>query len=157
MDVAVVKQGIILFWAVWLSLVLLLNCLDVLKNVGVLPDTWKFNSGNFPFMQAVVKVYSTPNPITWVMYISAIIWEVVAIYLLWAALGASFSSGFDPSTLRLVNLAFAVNLALWAAFVVMDELFLAFLIPGHNIMETHRSLFTANLVSFMAIHLLPNV
>jgi hypothetical protein len=97
-------------------------------------------------------VYSTPTPLTWVMYISAIIWEIVAVYLLWTALGS-----FDPSNLRLVNLAFMVNLALWAAFVIMDELFLAFLVPGFNIMETHRSLFTANLVSLMAIHLLPNI
>ena len=52
--------------------------------------------------------------------------------------------------------AFLVNLALWAVFVIMDEVFLAFLVPGFNIMETHRSLFTANLVSLMAIHLLPN-
>lgn len=151
MEMTLIKQGIILFWAVWLSLVVLLNLLDVAKNLSLLPQTWKFNSGNFPFMQAVVKVYGTPNPLTWVMYISAIIWEIVAIFLLWSALGS-----FDPQHLRLVNLAFLVNLALWAAFVVMDEIFLAFLVPGFNIMETHRSLFTANLVSLMAIHLLPN-
>lgn len=151
LNLITLKQGIILFWAVWLSLVLLLNFLDVAKNLKLLPETWKFNSGNFWFMQNVVKVYGTPNPLTWIMYISAIIWEVVAVYLLWAALGS-----FDPNNLRLVNLAFMVNLALWAAFVVMDELFLAFLVPGFNIMETHRSLFTANLVSLMAIHLLPN-
>ena len=140
-----------MFWATWLSLVLILNILDVLKHHGALGEGWKFNSGNFPFMQAVVKVYGTPNAITWVLYISAIVWEVVAVGLLWAA----FAS-FDPTNLRLVNLAFLVNLALWALFVVMDEIFLAFLVPGFNIMETHRSLFTANLVSLMAIHLLPN-
>ncbi len=151
MDLITLKQGIILFWATWLSLVLLLNFLDVAKNLKMLPESWKFTSGNFPFMQAVTKVFNTPNPLTWIMYISAIIWEIVAVYLLWAALGS-----FDPNNLRLVNLAFIVNLALWAAFVVMDELFLAWLIPGFNIMETHRSLFTANLVSLMAIHLLPN-
>ncbi len=150
-DLVTLKQGIILFWAVWLSLVVVLNILDVLKHHGALPENWKFNSGNFPFMQAVVKVYGTPNPVTWVLYICAIIWEIVAIALLWSAL-----FGFDPANLRLVNLAFLVNLALWAMFVVMDEIFLAFLVPGFNIMETHRSLFTANLVSLMAIHLLPN-
>jgi hypothetical protein len=150
-DLLTLKQGIILFWATWLSLVLILNILDVLKHHGVLGESWKFNSGNFPFMQAVVKVYGTPNRVTWVLYISAIIWEIVAVGLLWAAL-----TTFDPANLRLVNLAFLVNLALWALFVVMDEIFLAFLVPGFNIMETHRSLFTANLVSLMAIHLLPN-
>ncbi len=150
-DLVTVKQGIILFWAVWLTLVVILNLLDVLKNTGVLSTNWKFNSGNFPFMQAVVKVYGTPNAITWALYAGAIVWEIVAIVLLWAALGT-----FDPSNLRLVNLAFLVNLALWAVFVIMDEIFLAFLVPGFNIMETHRSLFTANLVSLMAIHLLPN-
>ncbi len=151
LNLITLKQGIILSWATWLSLVLLLNFLDVAKNLKILPETWKFSSGNYPFMQAVTKVFNTPNWLTWMMYVSAIIWEIVAVYLLWAAL-----SSFDPNNLRLVNLAFMVNLALWAAFMVMDELFLAWLIPGFNIMETHRSLFTANLVSLMAIHLLPN-
>ena len=150
-DLVTVKQGIILFWAVWLTLVVILNLLDVLKNAGLLGANWKFNSGNFPFMQAVVKVYGTPNAVTWALYAGAILWEIVAIGLLWAALGT-----FNPSNLWLVNLAFLVNLALWAVFVIMDEIFLAFLVPGFNIMETHRSLFTANLVSLMAIHLLPN-
>ena len=150
-DLTTIKQGIILFWAVWLTLVVILNLLDVLKNTGVLSTNWKFNSGNFPFMQAVVKVYGTPNAVTWALYAGAIIWEIIAIGLLWAALGT-----FDPNNLRLVNLAFLVNLALWAVFVIMDEIFLAFLVPGFNIMETHRSLFTANLVSLLAIHLLPN-
>ncbi|MFN3266786.1 MAG: hypothetical protein ACK41E_08100 [Deinococcales bacterium] len=149
--VITIKQGIILFSAMWLSLVLLLNFLDVAKNLKLLPETWKFASGNFLFMQSVTKIFHTPNPLTWFMYISAIVWEVVAVYLLWAALGA-----FDPRNLRLVNLAFMVNLALWAAFMFMDELFLAWSVPGFNIAETHRSLFTANLVSLMAIHLLPN-
>ena len=151
LDLNTLKQGIILFWAVWLTLVVILNLLDVLKNTGVLSTDWKFNSGNFAFMQAVVKVYGTPNAVTWALYAGAIIWEMIAIGLLWAALGT-----FDPSNLRPVNLAFLVNLALWAVFVIMDEIFLAFLVPGFNIMETHRSLFTANLVSLMAIHLLPN-
>ncbi len=151
LDLVTLKAGIILFWAVWLSLVLVLNILDVLKQHGVLGDGWKFNSGNFPFMQAVVKVYGAPNAITWVLYLSAIVWEIVAVAFLWTAL-----LGFDPNNLRPVNLAFLVNLALWAMFVIMDEFFLTFLVPGFNIMETHRSLFTANLVSLMAIHLLPN-
>jgi hypothetical protein len=154
LDLLTLKQGIILMWAVWMSLVVILNVLDALKMSGRLPQTWKFASGNFWYISEVTKIYSTPAWINWVFFIIVIIWETVGAVLLWGA----FSS-FNGSGYAMVNAAWVVNLALWAAFIVMDEIFQAWAaeIGNSNAMDAHRSLFVAWLISLMAIHLLPNV
>jgi hypothetical protein len=154
LDLLTLKQGIILMWAVWMSLVVILNVLDALKMSGRLPQTWKFASGNFWYISEVTKIYSTPAWINWVFFIIVIIWEAVGAVLLWGAW-----AGFNGSTYAMLNAAWVVNLALWAAFIVMDEIFQAWAaeIGNSNAMEAHRSLFVAWLISLIAIHLLPNV
>ena len=151
LDLLTLKQGIILLWALWMTLVVILNVFDVFKSSGRLPETWKFSSGNFWYIGQVTKIYNTPAWINWLMFISVIVWEIFGGILLWAAL-----LDFTGSSYGLVDAAFVVNIALWGAFIVMDELFQAWAaeIGNSNAMEAHRSLFVAWLVSLMAIHLL---
>jgi hypothetical protein len=148
------KQGIILFWALYMSLVVILNLFDAAKILKFLPATWKFSSGNFWFIEQVTKMYSTPSWINGVLFAGAIVWEIVNTVMLWAALLA-----FDGSSYASVNSALIVGLALWAAFMVIDEFFLAWsvAIGNSNAMEGHRSLFVSWLVCLMAINLLPNI
>jgi hypothetical protein len=148
------KQGIILFWALYMSLVVILNIFDALKTLKLLPQTWKFSSGNFWFIEQVTKMYSTPSWINGVLFAGAIIWEIVNTVMLWAALAT-----FDGSSYVSINSALIVGLALWAAFMVIDEFFLAWsvAIGNSNAMEGHRSLFVSWLVCLMAINLLPNI
>lgn len=154
LDLLSLKQGIVLMWAVWMSLVVLLNVLDALKMSGRLPQTWKFASGNFWYIGEVTKIYGTPAWINWVFFVIVIVWESFGAAMLWVAL-----AGFDGSSYAMLNAAWIVNLALWAAFIVMDEIFLAWAaeIGNGNAMDAHRSLFVAWLVSLMAIHLLPSL
>ena len=142
-----------LLWALWMTLVVILNVLDAFKMSGKLSATWKFASGNFWYIGQVTKIYSTPAWINWVMFVGVIVWEVVAGFLLWQALLT-----FDGSSYRIVNLAFLINLALWGAFIVMDELFQAWAaeIGGSNPMDSHRSIFTTFLICLVALHALPN-
>jgi hypothetical protein len=154
LDLLTLKQGIVLMWAVWMSFVVLLNVFDALKTAGRLPQSWKFSSGNYWYIQEVTKIYGTPAWVNWVFFVIVIAWEVFSAVLLWMAF-----AGFDGVSYSLVNAAWVVALALWGAFIVMDEIFLAWAaeIGNSNAMEAHRGLFVAWLVSLMAIHLLPNV
>ncbi len=148
------KQGIILFWALYMSLVVILNIFDALKTAKYLPQNWKFSSGNYWFIEQVTKMYNTPGWINGLLFAGAIIWEAIMTVMLFAAL---FS--FNGSSYASINSAFIVGIALWAAFMVLDEFFLAWsvAIGNSNPMEGHRSLFVSWLICLMAINLLPNI
>jgi hypothetical protein len=49
-----------------------------------------------------------------------------------------------------VYLAFTASLLLWGAFMVADEVLVAYPVEG-----THLRLFVAHLVTLLALHLLP--
>ncbi len=145
-----IKQGILLLWGLWLGLVTLLNVLDALKVAGRLPETWRFYSHNFEGIVQATRLYDTPLWICRGMYGVVIVWEAVGSVLL---LKAGFH--FTPQA---ANLAFFVSLALWGAFLVVNEVFLTFLVEaggGYSTAATHRSLFTSFLVSCVAVALLP--
>lgn len=145
-----IKQGILLLWGVWLGIVTLLNVLDALKTAGRLPEGWRFYSHNFEGIVQATRIYDTPLWICRLLYASVIVWEAVATVLL---LRAGFS--FSPAA---ANLAFFVSLALWGAFLVVNEVFLTFLAEAggaYSTAATHRSLFTSFLVSCVAVALLP--
>jgi len=147
-----IKQGIVLLWAFWLSTIVVLNVLDGLKGAGILPQGFKLSSTNFTSMLKLTAVYSTPRWLVWILYAGAVVWEALAAFLLWRAL----SSGLN---LGAVNLAFLVSLALWGMFIWMDEIFLTFVVEGQGGYSTsaaHRSIFTAFLVSLIALYVLPN-
>ncbi len=144
------KAGILLLWALWLSLVTILNITDGLKAVGVLPPTWVFASSNYVFIVETTKIYRTPPWVNAFLFVGVIVWEVLASALLWRAF-------FMGGELNAVNTAFVVSLALWGAFIVIDEFFLTFIVEGeggYSVAATHRGLFSAFLVSLLALHLL---
>lgn len=145
-----IKEGVLLLWGLWLGVVTLLNVLDVLKVAGRLPDTWRFYSHNFEGIVAATRVYDTPLWMCRVMYAVVTLWEGVAtVLLLRAALHFSQAAA---------NLAFFVSLALWGAFILVNEVFLTFMVEGsggYSVAATHRSLFTSFLVSCVAVALLP--
>ena len=45
------KRSLLLFWAVWLSVVFLTNLADAGKGLGLLGDSWAFASGNLKFIK----------------------------------------------------------------------------------------------------------
>jgi hypothetical protein len=76
---------------------------------------------------------------------------------LWEALGtrsyarAASTIAAGVKQQRLAVRAFAINLALWAAFIFADEIFLAY--PIENV---HRAGFSTQLITLLAICLLPD-
>jgi hypothetical protein len=145
--VLILKRAFLAFWAMWLTIVLLTNVLDALKALSVLDQAWAFASGNYRFLTETTSRYGTPPWINAVLFAGVIAWEAAATALFCLAVWRYRGNGIGRRTLYL---AFTVSLLLWGAFLLADEVFIAYAVAG-----THLRLFTAQLVTLLAIELLP--
>lgn len=137
------KLGLILFWAVWLSLVLLTNVLAGLKALGLLPESWKFASDNYQAILKTIGNYSWPEWLGGLLFLGVILWQGLAMLLFWRAVLA-YPAGPEP-----VYTAFAASLGLWAAFMLADEIFTAY-----RQENAHAQFFIAQLATLLALQLL---
>jgi hypothetical protein len=140
------KRALIAAWALWLSVATASNVCDWLKALGHLDPAWAFVSGNYALVQKAMALYGLPTELIDLTFLAVIVWQVVAALLLWWA-AARFAGG---GRLGPVYLAFAAFLGLWFAFMVMDEVFLQYMLEN-----VHRQLVQAGLLSLLAIVLLP--
>lgn len=147
-----IKRGVLLFWALWLSIVLAGNIADGLKALKILPDTWPFASGNYLYMVKVTSIYHTPEWIVAVLFVGIMIWEGLGAYLFWRSFREF--NGIKDSGLTAVYRAFGVSLALWAAFLIADEIVLVYKIG--NLQMVHMGIFTSQFITLLAIRLLPD-
>lgn len=145
--VLLLKRLLLFFWAVWLSVVFLSNLADAGTGLGLLGQSWNFASGNWKLIEETTARYRIPAAVNTLLFAGVIVWEGVAAALLWRA-GWSFR-GRNASG-KAVYLAFTISLLLWGAFVVADEVFIAYRLEG-----THLRLFELHLVTLLAIDLLP--
>jgi hypothetical protein len=145
--VVLLKRGLLLFWAAWLTVVFTTNLLDGAKVVGLLDEDWAFASGNYRFLAETTARYGTPAWLNGLLFAGVVCWEGLAAVLFWLAWRGFGGCGRGT---RWVYMAFAASLSLWAAFLLADEVFLAYAVAG-----THLRLFTATLASLLAIELLP--
>lgn len=152
LTLSTLKRAILLFWALYLTLVLASNVTDALKVLGVLPEAWAFASGNYALVNRVMDIYGTPDAVVALCFAGVLVWEAGAAWLFWRAFGRF--RGSDLRGLASVDAAFTASLGLWMAFVLADELFIAYEIAGLE--ATHVRLFVAQLLSLMAVRLLPD-
>ena len=139
------KIGLLGFWSLWLSVVLVTNIFDALKAWGILPEDWRWFSGNYSIIKKAV-----PFP-AWtiaLLFVGVLLWEAIGVVLFWYALYRYSIAG--PGGLGAVTVAFGVTLGLWAAFMISDEIFRIYQYQG-----THLLLFIGQLLSLLAIFLLP--
>jgi hypothetical protein len=142
------KRTLLAFWAVWLTIVLITNVFDALKALGLLGESWRFASGNYDFLVATTARYSTPAKLNGLLFAGVIVWEGASAALFWLAWWSS--GGARDKGKRWLHAAFASSLSLWLAFTIADELFISYQVEG-----THLRLFTAQLLTLLAIELLP--
>jgi hypothetical protein len=133
---------VLLFWAAWFTIIVLTNVFDALKAGRVLPAGWTLASGYWELMLKVTAVHATPVVVVAVLFLVVIVWQAVAAVLFWRAWAARGRGGLA---------AFTVGLALWAAFVLADEVFLAY-----SVEALHLRLFGLQLLSVLALRLLPD-
>jgi hypothetical protein len=141
------KRTLLAFWAVWLTVVLATNVLDAGKALGWLEESWAFASGNYHLLAETTSRYGTPAWVNAWLFLGVIGWEGVAALLFWLACWQFRGGGAGR---RSVYAAFTAGLTLWGAFLVADEVFITYAVAG-----THLRLFTAQLVTLLAIELLP--
>ena len=144
MTITFLKQGILLLWAMWLSMVTVMNILETLKALHLLPQNFKASS-NWSLMLRLTAIYKTPIWLNAFMFVGVIVWETVATLFLWAA--------FFTGNLETATTAMIICIALWAAFILLNQFFLVFTTEP-AVATVHRDLFVAFLVSLMALRLL---
>lgn len=142
------KRALVAFWAVWLTVVLATNVLDAVKALGLLGEYWPLASGNYRFVVETTARYRPPAWVNGVLFAGVIAWEGTAALLFWLACWAFAGQG--GGCRRTLYAAFTTSLLLWGAFLIADEVCIAYAVAG-----THLRLFTAQLVSLLAIELLP--
>jgi hypothetical protein len=147
------KRFLLLFWAVWLSLVVASNVADGLKAAGVLPESFRFVSGNYGMILEVTAPFGLPPAVAGFLFVGVILWESLSLVLFWYT-GLTFQGTKEPDRHGRLVLTFTVSLALWAAFQIACEAFpseLAYKIEG-----VHRMVFAAQLATLLALVLLPD-
>jgi hypothetical protein len=122
--VTLLNRTVLVFWAAWLSIVATTNVLEGLAALGAIPETFRFVSGNWRWINQVMDPLDVPRGLQAYCFVVAIIWEMVAAVLFWWA--AAVYRGRPLNRERAALYACGVNLGLWAAFQVLDEVFIAF-------------------------------
>jgi hypothetical protein len=144
---AVLKRLLVLFWAMYFSMIALTNLVDLLDELGA--GDWTFlDSGNFAYLSSVVKVYGLGPGLTKALLAGAWAVETVGAILFWRALLGSGSAG---RRLRTSLQALCWGAAVWTAFVFMVEFFVAY-----EAESVFRELLMLTIVSALAIALIPD-
>ena len=144
LGIAQIKAGILLVWALWLSLVTVMNMLEALKAMNALPERFK-TSSNWTLMLRVTQTYPTPVWLVAILFAVVIIWETLTTVALWMAL---FTGSLEVATTALGLLTL-----LWGGFMLANQFYMAWLTdPG--LVAAHRSLFGVSMVSLLAYRLL---
>jgi hypothetical protein len=128
------RPVILLFWALWLTVVTASNVTNGLRVARVLPQTFAFASSNFELVETTTAIYHAPRAVVWILFLGVIAWEGLAAALFWRALAATRGVlANDPVALeRVLSAAFAAAMGLFAAFMVADEALIAYpLQAGH--------------------------
>jgi hypothetical protein len=147
MPLTSMKRLLLLFWAAWLSMVVITNVLDGLRALGAMPDSFKFVSGNWRWINEVMDPLGVPRGLQAFQFASAIAWEALAALLFWRAVVTYRGRPLMHEPAAVV--ACGVNLALWAAFQVLDEVFMAY-----QSESVHRMIFVSQIVTVLALYLL---
>lgn len=141
----VIKQGVLLMWALWMTLVTVYNLLDALKGLRLIPQSWK-TSSNLALLISTTRGHNVPVWFVWAMLWGVIVWELWASVLFWQAV---FGGG-----LRVASAALGLTLLLWAAFILANQFFMTWLTePGA--VQAHRSLFAVTGISLLLLYVLP--
>lgn len=134
-----------LVWALWFSIVTATNIADALRELGVLPSSWTLVSGNFALLERTTAVHGVPSAINGLLFGGVIAWELTASALFWRGIALDLRSDRARAQAALLR-AFTSAIALFGAFLLADEIFVAYAMEGK-----HLQLLIALLVSVVAI------
>lgn len=148
-NLLLIKFGLLSFWGLWFLLVFLTNLCEGLKVLLLIPWTWKFASHNFQAVVLATTEYEVPLWIPKVLFWGILLWQLITALLFgWATVASleNFSLRWE-----LVDAAFTAGLTLWGSFMLADEF-----CKQYDPERAHVLFFTAQLVTLVALHLLPS-
>ena len=143
------KRVILLIWALWSALVTFSNICDGLKTVGILPDRFRFVSGNFGYIQAATQIYFFPVWLNAILFITVILWEFALCILFFKAFFQ-----YNEENNSLVLMPFLFGISLFGGFLVLDEFLITYDRLG-AIEQSHLAYLMGMLISFLTIRLIP--
>ncbi|WP_460957438.1 hypothetical protein [Spirosoma litoris] len=145
-----IRAGLLLFWALYFSIVFTSNSADALGALSLLSPNWHFVSGNFGLIQRVVAMYEPPTWLAGFLFAGVIFWEAIGAILFWKAFRITLQ--LNQKLNVTMHAAFGITIGLWASFILADEIFLTYLFGGLS--STHFNLLLAELGTFILIRLL---
>ncbi len=143
------KKTILLIWASWSAFVTLSNICDGIKTLGLLPDNFRFVSGNFGYIQSATQIYAFPVWFNGFLFVMVILWEAVMCYYFFKAF-----LKFDNLKVNLLILPFWFGIVLFGGFLVMDEFLITYDRLG-AIEQSHLGFLVGMLVSLLVVRLIP--
>jgi hypothetical protein len=143
-EIAFIQIALLAFWALWFTILWIMNILDALKVMGVLPEEWKAASGNYKIIAKHTGEYHAPEWLNQALYVGVLIWQAIIVAGLWAA----FSGSVAENTLLYgrINFAYGSALFLFAVFLLADEV-----LKIYDTAEQHTIIFIALLVSLLVV------
>jgi hypothetical protein len=142
-----IDDGIVLFWATWISIVVIANVVDALRVAGMLPPDTRLASGNYSAIVHESDRLEVPHALDFLIFLVVILWETIAAVLLWRA--AFYELTRSHFRMGAADTGLSTLLVLFAGFLLADEVFHAY-----KIETDHRSIAILLLVSVIAIHVL---
>ncbi|ARG97214.1 hypothetical protein [Legionella micdadei] len=140
-----IKLGILLFYALWFLIACVTNVINLLNALDII-NAWKFNSGNLLALKNLIFKFDASYLLLGLLFISGVFVQAFSSMLFFLA---SFAFWRERNKWKLINLAFAISMMLWAAFVIIEEIFI-----DYSYEPTHLRLLALELVSLLAFHLL---
>jgi len=143
-----VKLGLLLFWAAWYALAFFTNLCEVFQAIEVFPQTWRFGSGNLQSVIKATATYSAPRWLPRLLFFGVLCWQL----LVWLLFGWSIMSSVSAGAIQsdAVHAALFAGLALWAGFMLADEIF-----KQYDTEHAHVLFFIAQLLTFVALQMTP--
>lgn len=143
------KLALIVFWGWWYLIAFATNLCESFQGLGVLPKTWPFASGNLRGVIQATKTCSTSKSLPWLLFSGVLSCQLLAACLFgWGIISSVSAGSFNSAA---TNAAFLVGMGLWAAFMLADET-----LKQYDVEHSHVLFFIAQLVSFVALHVLPS-
>ena len=138
-----IQTGLVLFWAIWLTLVTHPNFADAMRQLDVLPSDFKLASYNFDLVKKTVGAHGIPTSVAGVLFAGVILWELLGSILsrAWRVMRRHGNGAAAE-----VAQAFAVSLALWAAFLIATEATV-----NYETAATHKTTLIAQLASLLVV------
>lgn len=140
-----IKIGILFFFSLWFSIAFLSNFIDLLNSIGI-TNEWRFHSGNYDAVKKTIQIYNAHQNILNFLFYSDILIQATSALLFFAAFLSFF---IKRNAWPLINSAYGISMALWATFLIIEEIFIAY-----SYEAAHIRLLLLELVSFLLLHLL---